>query len=84
MPNKKGSPKLENTDKELKKPIFLSKRHTYKMNAETIEKIDIISNVSGLEKGEIITLAVDCLIGNNKKYEMMVAQYKKLIQKFRD
>jgi len=84
VPNKKGSPKLENTDKELKKPIFLSKRHTYKMNAETIEKIDIISNVSGLEKGEIITLAVDCLIGNNKKYEMMVAQYKKLIQKFRD
>ena len=47
-------------------------------------KIDIISSVSGLEKGEIITLAVDCLIENNKKYEMMVAQYKKLIEKFRD
>ena len=82
--NKKESPKLEKSSKEIKKPVLLGKRHTYKMSAETIEKIDIISNVSGLEKGEIITLAVDCLIENNKKYEMMVAQYKKLIQKFRD
>ena len=82
--DKKESPKLEKSSEELKKTVVLSKRHTYKMSAETIEKIDIISNVSGLEKGEIITLAVDCLIENNKKYEMMVAQYKKLIQKFRD
>ena len=83
-PKKKESPKLEKRDEELKKPILLSKRHTYKMNAETIEKIDIISNVSGMEKGEIITLAVDCLIESNKKYEMMITQYTKLIDKFRD
>jgi len=83
-PNKKESLKLEKSSEELKKPILLSKRHTYKMNPETIEKIDIISNVSGMEKGEIITLAADSLIENNKKYEMMITQYKKLIHKFRD
>jgi len=82
-PNKKESLKLEKSSEEQKKPILLSKRHTYKMNAETIEKIDIISNVSGMEKGEIITLSVDCLIENNKKYALMIAQYKKLIHKFR-
>lgn len=83
-PRKKESHQAEKPSKELKKPILLSKRHTYKMNPETIEKIDIISNVSGMEKGEIITLAVDCLVENNKKYEMMITQYKKLIHKFRD
>jgi hypothetical protein len=82
-PRKMESSQIKKLSKELKEPVLLSKRHTYKMNPETIEKIDIISNVSGMEKGEIITLAVDSLIENNKKYEMMVAQYKKLIHKFR-
>ena len=76
--------KIQKASKEPKKPVLLSKRHTYKMNPDTIEKIDIISNVSGMEKGEIVTQAVDFLIENNKKYELMIGQYKKLLQKFRD
>ncbi|MGD2246079.1 MAG: hypothetical protein PVI11_05985 [Candidatus Aminicenantes bacterium] len=81
---KNERPKIQKPSKELKKPALLSKRHTYKMNPDTIEKIDIISNVSGMEKGEILTQAVDSLIENNKKYELMIGQYKKLLQKFRD
>lgn len=80
----KERPKIQKPSKESKKPVLLSKRHTYKMNPDTIEKIDIISNVSGMEKGEIITQAVDFLVENNKKYELMIGQYKKLLQKFRD
>jgi len=76
--------KIQKASKEPKKPVLLSKRHTYKMNPDKIEKIDIISNVSGMEKGEIVTQAVDFLIENNKKYELMIGQYKKLLQKFRD
>ncbi len=76
--------KIQKASKEPKKPVLLSKRHTYKMNPDTIEKIDIISNVSGMEKGEIITQAVDSFIEKYQKYEMMIAQYKKLIRKFRD
>ena len=67
-----------------KKPTILSKRHTYKMGADTIEKIDILSNISGIDKGEIITEAINFFIDNNKKYELMIIQYKKLLKKFRD
>ncbi len=81
---KKERPKIQKPSKEQKKPVLLSKRHTYKMNPDTIEKIDIISNVSGMEKGEIITQAIDSFIEKNQKYEMMIAQYKKLIKKFRE
>ncbi len=80
----KERPEIQKPSKEPKKPVLLSKRHTYKMNPDTIEKIDIISNVSGMEKGEIISQAVDYLIEKNKKFEMMIGQYKKLIRKFRD
>ena len=69
---------------ETMKKILLSKRHTYKMNPDTIDKIDIMSNVSGLDKGVIITQAIDYFIEHNEKYELMIAQYKKLIKKFRD
>lgn len=67
-----------------KKSNFFSKRHTYKMEANTIEKIDILSNVSGLDKGEIITNAVNFFIDRNEKYESMISQYIKLIKRFRD
>lgn len=70
--------------KEIKKTFILQKRHTYKMNPDTIEKIDIISNVGGMEKGEIITEAIDFFIDNNKKYQLMISQYQKLISKFRE
>ena len=69
--------------KEIKKPTIFQKRHTYKMDADTIEKIDIIGNVSGMEKGEIITEAINFFIDNNKKYQLMISQYQKLISKFR-
>lgn len=70
--------------KKIKKSNVETKRHTYKMNADTIEKIDILSNVSGLDKGEIITNAVNYFIDHNEKYELMISQYKKLIKRFRD
>ena len=70
--------------KEIKKPTIFQKRHTYKMDADTIEKIDIIGNVSGMEKGEIITEAINFFIDNNKKYQLMISQYQKLISKFRE
>jgi predicted DNA-binding protein len=70
--------------KETKKTHILQKRHTYKMDPDTIERIDIISNVSGMEKGEIITEAINFFIDNNKKYQLMISQYQKLISKFRE
>ncbi|MGD8536558.1 MAG: hypothetical protein PVF66_11980, partial [Candidatus Aminicenantes bacterium] len=83
-PEKKQKPVLEKSNVEKKRPVILSKRHTYKMNPDTIEKIDIISNVSGMDKGEVITKAIDFFIGKNTKYESMITQYKKLVKRFRD
>ena len=61
-----------------------SKRHTYKMNIDTMEKIDILNSVTGIVKGEIISNAVNFLIENNKKYRSIISEYRKLINKFRD
>jgi ATP-dependent protease Clp ATPase subunit len=83
-PEKKSKKPKEKPNIKKKKPVFLSKRHTYKMIPETIEKIDIISNVSGMDKGEIITKALDFFLENNTKYELMITQYKKLVKRFRD
>lgn len=83
-PEKKSKKPKEKPNIKEKKPVFLSKRHTYKMIPETIEKIDIISNVSGMDKGEIITKALDFFLENNTKYELMITQYKKLVKRFRD
>lgn len=83
-PKKKVGAAPQKPREDIKKPPLLSKRHTYKMNPDTIEKIDILSNVSGIDKGEIITSAVNFFIDRNKKYEFMISQYKKLIKRFRD
>ena len=81
---KNSSSQISQKSQKIKKPDFNTKRHTYKMNAVTIEKIDILSNVSGLDKGEIITNAVNYFIDHNEKYELMISQYKKLIKRFRN
>jgi hypothetical protein len=83
-PEKKPKQALEKPKVEKERPVIQSKRHTYKMNPDTIEKIDTISNVSGMDKGEIITKALDFFVENNTKYELMITQYKKLVKRFRD